>query len=129
VAQKGVLLYANDASGSLLVEWNCRVNQIVPEHWQKIVSEVFASGSAQRIEMEHAGRVLAFMTVPVCDAGYVNLYGRDVSTRKRIEKALQQAHNRLAVRVQERTAELSKANEQLREAVEELEQKEKILRK
>lgn len=129
VAKNGILLYANDASASLLAEWNCRVNQVVPERWRQIVVKVFASGLAQGIEIEHAGKTFAFVTVPVFDAGYVNLYGRDISTRRRIEKALQHAHDKLELRVQERTAELSKANEQLREAINELEQKEQTLQR
>ncbi|NQV33066.1 MAG: DUF3365 domain-containing protein [Phycisphaeraceae bacterium] len=129
VAKSGILLYANDASGSLLAEWHCQINQIVPERWRQIVAKVFASGSAQSIEMEHAGRTFAFVTVPVFDAGYVNLYGRDISARKQAETALQEAHSQLELRVQDRTAELAKANEQLKKVIQELEQNKTTLQK
>ncbi|MFH1672448.1 MAG: PAS domain-containing protein [Pseudomonadota bacterium] len=41
----------------------------------------------------------------------------DISERKRIEQALQDAHDKLELRVQERTADLIKANEQLQDEI------------
>jgi two-component system cell cycle sensor histidine kinase/response regulator CckA len=127
MAKTGVLLYANDASGPLLTEWNCPVNHIVPDNCQKIISEAFASGKAQRVEMGHGDKILEFMVVPVLDAGYANFYGRDISGRKRAAIALQEAHNTLEGRVLERTTELSEATEQLTAAIKDRVQKEQEL--
>jgi PAS domain S-box-containing protein len=50
--------------------------------------------------------------------------GRDVTERKRIEAALQQAHSKLEERVSQRTVELSRANEMLKQQITERQQAE-----
>ncbi len=89
IARDGKLLYANDASESLLNEWNCQVGQIVGEWWRQRVSEAFESGSEKRVETEHAGRTLAFAIAPVAEAGYANLYGRDITESKRAREQIE----------------------------------------
>ncbi|MHC4158468.1 MAG: PAS domain S-box protein, partial [Planctomycetota bacterium] len=91
IAKDGTLLYANDAAGSLLAEWGCDVGRVVPEKWRKMVSEVFASNTGKKVEIEHADRIFSFMFAPVAKAGYVNIYGRDITERKEAEEALWKA--------------------------------------
>jgi PAS domain S-box-containing protein len=52
----------------------------------------------------------------------------EVAERKRAEEALRKAHEELEIQVQERTAELAKANEALRAEIEERNQIEMVLR-
>jgi len=82
------------------------------------------SGGSGTLEFEAAGlkgskRWLETHAVPLRDgAGQVAaLLGvtRDVTERKRAEEALRNAHDELELRVQERTRELSAANERLKE--------------
>jgi PAS domain S-box-containing protein len=54
---------------------------------------------------------------------------RDVTERKRAEKALQKAHDELEMRVRERTAELAKANQELQIEIKERKRAEEELRK
>ena len=86
ITKDGILLYANSASDSFLTEWSGQVGQLVPENWRQMVSEVFISGSEKRFEIEHAGRTFSFMLVPVLEANYVNIYGRDITDRKQNEQ-------------------------------------------
>jgi len=54
---------------------------------------------------------------------------RDITKRKEIEEALRRSRDELEIRVQERTVELSLANEQLRQEMEERQKAEQALRK
>ena len=113
IGRNGSLVYANDASSSLLAEWNCALGEAVPENWRQIVSESFTANSSVRVEIKHAGRVFAFMVVPVVEGGYANLYARDITERKAAEEDLQKHRRHLKELVETRTKELSQANKQL----------------
>lgn len=127
VAKDGVLLYANAASGSLLTEWSCKVGQIIPYNWCQTVSEVFVSGSGKRIEIEHGDRTFSFMVAPVTEADYVNLYGQDITERKQAEEDLRKYRQHLEELVQARTEELTEANKQLLQEIEQRKRLEKAL--
>ncbi|MDD5675720.1 MAG: PAS domain S-box protein, partial [Chitinivibrionales bacterium] len=89
------VLYANDAAAPLLKMWGCAAGGTIPEPWCKQITETFTSGSAKIIEIECEGRIYSFESVPVSDAGYVNIYGRDITERKRAEEALRESEQRL----------------------------------
>jgi len=127
VTKDGVLLYANAASGSLLTEWGCKVGQIIPYKWCQTVSEVFVSGSGKRVEIEHGDRIFSFMVAPVTEADYINLYGRDITERKQAEEDLRKHRQHLEELVQARTEELTEANKQLLQEIEERKRLEKAL--
>jgi PAS domain S-box-containing protein len=127
VTKDGVLLYANAASGSLLTEWGCKVGQIVPYKWCQAVSEVFVSGAGKMVEIEHGDRIFSFMVAPVTEANYVNLYGLDITERKQAEEDLRKHRQHLEELVQARTEELTEANKQLLQEIEERKRLEKAL--
>ncbi len=88
IAGDGSLLYANDASESILAEWDCQPGQPVPGSWLETVKRTIESGSPEKIEFSHKGKILSFMVTPVAGAGYVNIYARDVTERTRAEETL-----------------------------------------
>jgi PAS domain S-box-containing protein len=94
IASNGVLLYANNSSGSFLAKWDCAVGKIVPEKWRQMVSEAFASNLAKGVEIEHAQRTFSFVFAPVVEADYVNLYGQDITDRKQAAEALWEAEEK-----------------------------------
>ena len=94
VEKDGTILYANKASRPLLNAWGCRVGQPLPHQWRKFTSEVFSSGSGKVTECEYEDRTLSLTFAPVVDAGYVNVYGLDITDRKQAENALQTSEER-----------------------------------
>ena len=103
---------------------------------RKCLEHVFQTGEGTSYESVGAGSegsVSDYVTDvgPVIVDGEIiaaTLISRDITDRKRAEEALQKAHDELERRVEERTLELAKANEQLKREVEERRRAEESLR-
>lgn len=89
LAKNGKILQANDPSRVLLNYWNREVGQDAPRDWRDQVLEVFLSSSRKNTVMEIDDRIFSFEIVPIPNAGYVNVYGRDITSFKKAERALQ----------------------------------------
>ncbi|MEA2080125.1 MAG: sensor histidine kinase [Pseudomonadota bacterium] len=76
---------------------------------------------------EYVVTSLAFATVALIVPGWVAV--RSVAQSEHAREALNRAHDELALRVEQRTAELTKVNEQLRGALDERQRSEEALRK
>jgi len=127
VAKDGTVLYANNAGNSILSQWNCKLGQLVPTNWLKTITEVFRSGTCINVETEHKSRVFSFVVVPVLKAEYVNLYGRDITHRRKVETDLEKYRRHLEELVHARTAELSQTNIKLMQEIEQRKQLESQL--
>ncbi|MBW7988755.1 MAG: PAS domain-containing protein [Planctomycetes bacterium] len=88
ISQDGTVLYANSSSQSLLDEWGCGINELVPDFWLQVVSDVLGSNSKKNIDCKHEGRIISFEVAPISSASYVNFYGRDVTWRRENEEKL-----------------------------------------
>jgi PAS domain S-box-containing protein len=86
--QDGIVLYANEASQVLLRDWGCMVGGYAPKFWCDLATEALASQSRRTIDVGCGQQVYSFVVAPISDAGYVNLYGEDITERKRVEEAL-----------------------------------------
>ena len=90
--------------------------EVWPKHWE----EVKRRGSftfESRHRTKDGGLVPVEITVNYIEFDgkeYNCAFVRDITERKRAEEVLQQAHDELEDKVQRRTAELAKANEDLR---------------
>ena len=88
ILRDGTLAYANRASTLLLKTWGCQPGQSVPKDWRARVAASFDSGTVGQVEATCDGRTLLCVLAPVIGAGYVNVYGNDITERKQAEAAL-----------------------------------------
>ena len=95
VCQEEKLLYANEASGEVLRQWGCAVGDPVPPPWGEIVREALARRRGILHDIECGDRTYSLFVAPIAEAGYVNLYGRDVTDARRAEEAVQRYVRRL----------------------------------
>jgi PAS domain S-box-containing protein len=94
IARDGTLLYVNPAGLGQLPEWHLQMGQSAPSMLKDVVSEVMNSGSTLLLDLEHGNRIYSFTVTPIVDAGYTNLYGRDITERKKAENELRESEQR-----------------------------------
>jgi PAS domain S-box-containing protein len=95
IAKDGKVLYSNQAGELLLRKWKSGIGKIVPKKWHNSIAKALASEKDVEEEEEVEGRVFSIAVASIKDAGYVNLYARDVTERKSAEEYLQQSYARL----------------------------------
>jgi signal transduction histidine kinase len=97
VSSEGTLLYANPASLPLLSHWGTVVGRPVPPAMGELVSAVHTSGEFWITTVEFDDRLLSLLITPVSAADYVNIYGRDIGERRRLEQHLRQMQKMEAI--------------------------------
>ena len=96
VATEGTVLYANVASHPLLREWGSEMGQPVPDDWKRVIGEVYDSRKSKEIEVRLADQTFSILLIPVADTKYVNLYGLNITDRKRAEEEIKKSHKMLS---------------------------------
>ncbi len=94
VARDGRLLYGNPGSNRLLSAWGSKEGSMLPDPWPKIVFESLESGVCKELEAQYDGVVYSFSIIPILDEDDVNVYGKDITERKRVEEALRESEQR-----------------------------------
>ena len=88
--KNGIVLATNEASKTLLAEWKPEVGQAAPKFWCDLASEALSTGLSKNIDIESDGKFYSFFVKPITEAGYVNLYGRDITERKKLEDEIRE---------------------------------------
>ena len=86
VAQDSSVLYCNRTGLPLLDLWGSALGQPLPDFWRQTINDVLSSGSNKTIEVALGDRILSFVVAPVVGRGYINLYGRDITGRRKAEE-------------------------------------------
>ncbi|WP_120500750.1 ATP-binding protein [Roseovarius sp. EL26] len=88
VTEQGELAYANKASSPLIEALQLKVGDRVGTDWSKRVITGLNGDQRQDFEYEADGQIYALLLWPVPEGGYVNIYGRDITTLKKTQSSL-----------------------------------------
>jgi len=83
-----IILVANPASKLLLQEWGSEVGQVAPKFWRDLAADALSTRQDRNVDVEFGGRSYTFLVKPITDVDCVNLYGRDITERKKAEETL-----------------------------------------
>jgi|GEM_PF-1644570 len=81
----GDILYANEASQVLLQAWVRTTGDETLAYWRGLATETLAGGAYRSVDVECDRQFFSFVVVPILEAGYINLYGRNITERKQAE--------------------------------------------
>lgn len=82
----GAILYANPASGKLLLDWGYQVGGWAPLFWRQQVSEALAAQKSATIDAVCGDVTYSFFVAPIVEAGYVNCTGAISPSARRRKK-------------------------------------------
>jgi PAS domain S-box-containing protein len=85
------LTYANAASQELLDEWDCKVNDYLPQELRDLIAVALDDNLPKTVDVFCKDKVYSILLVPIVESGYVNIYGRDITERKQAEEKVQRS--------------------------------------
>ncbi len=120
VTPGGEILYMNPAARVTLPDFGEGAR--IRSSWRKVIAEAALKGAPVMLDAAVGDQIFSFMFVPVAGEDYLNIYGADITDRKKAEEELCKARDELEAKVQERTAELKSYAVKLEQSNRDLEQ-------
>jgi two-component system, cell cycle sensor histidine kinase and response regulator CckA len=97
VTPEGSLIYANKASEPLTSSWARGGDRKVSREYLRALTDVWETGEKQEIEIHEGPKSYIVTFVPFAAAGYINLYGRDVTEERALAQRFNQAQKMEAI--------------------------------
>jgi signal transduction histidine kinase/DNA-binding response OmpR family regulator len=86
ITSDGQLDYSNPASKIVIDHWNIAVGDPLPEAEAVLARKLYGEGRPGLLELVIDGRQFALNIHPVTESDYLNVYGRDVTIEKEIDR-------------------------------------------
>ncbi|MBN2581734.1 MAG: response regulator [Planctomycetes bacterium] len=100
VSRSGELLYANQAGSPVLGLWGIVAGEQLPEPWRRTVLDTLGDGQRTRAIAECGNRIFSLVVTPIVDAGYVNVYGLDITEQREAKLEVGRETARLSAMIQ-----------------------------
>lgn len=94
VSAGGAVDYANDAALGALAPLNLGRGGAMPAEFESVVQRAFDSGRIEYFDLQVNKRYFYFVVTPLPQKGYANLYGTDITERRRAQKQLDRSEKR-----------------------------------
>ncbi|MBI2844224.1 MAG: ATP-binding protein [Armatimonadetes bacterium] len=95
ISADGALLYANAASKDFMACRGGESSPILPDNLVAAAANALDTGAVGELEVDCGDKTFSFILAPIANRGYINLYGRDITDRKRVEQTLREAQGDL----------------------------------
>ena len=86
--REGNILYANNPGKALLQDWKHEVADRTPEFLRGVVAETLSKQSEKSFDLKLGKRVYSITVTPVMGSDYANIYGTDITERKKAGEEL-----------------------------------------
>ena len=83
---KDRVIYANNVGENL---FDVKLDSLVPKSLNDYISDAFSKNEVKEIELLLDSNIYSFVITPIKEAGYANIYGRNITEQKNAEQAIQ----------------------------------------
>lgn len=90
ISKDGTVLYHNYPSESLLRQWHYKEGKPLQDRWLRFVLDALEDDDIKTVETEIGDKIISLTFAPIVEKGFVNVYGLDITKRKKAEEQLKE---------------------------------------